>query len=107
MTAEERASAVRVKYFGNGVCDTNLGTFKKFGQELALPASTVLDCIASGAGLARSEDFDAISWTADERSDRHARAGADYMARHLLALAAMEKLAKELKETNDVESSTQ
>lgn len=110
MTAEERAAALKVKYFGNGVCDTSHGTFKKFGQELSMPAATVLDCIRAGAGVIRSEDFDAIPWTAEEKTNRHSRKGPAYFARHQSALTAMRRLEKELsevKEMTNVEPSPQ
>ena len=96
MTAEERQAALKVKYFGNGICDTSHGTFKKFGQELAMPAATVLDCVRAGAGVIPSEDFDAIPWTPEERSNKHARKGEAFMSRHWQAMARMKAFREEL-----------
>jgi hypothetical protein len=96
MTAEERQAALRVKYFGNGICDTSHGTFKKFGQELAMPAATVLDCVKAGAGVIPSADFDAIHWTVEERTNKHARKGEAFLSRHWQAMAAMKRFREEL-----------
>lgn len=99
----------KYKHFGNGACESAAGVFKKFGQELLLADPDVLDMLQSGAGILTSEDFDALEFTAAEKSNRHERKGPDYMARHAQALQKRAELISTLeariKENDHVDNS--
>lgn len=96
MTEDRR----KYKYFGSGEIETERVRFHKFGQEIALTDAEALDCVEVG-GLLLSEDFDAIGWTPMEKSNKHARSGEAFMARHKQAMAKRAELLKQLHEAKE------
>lgn len=85
------------KHFGNGVLESIHGCFKKFGQELPLDDRAALDMLLAGGAILTVDEWNAIGFTVEEKSNRHTRVGPAYMSRHGEAMRRRLALVDDLK----------
>jgi hypothetical protein len=96
LVAFYRGDLTRFKYFGNGEWLQAPYEFKKFGQVLALPNDYAIEMIKAGGAILTEEQWNAVGFTPDHKSNQRNRAGEAYMVKHRLAMEKRKDLLESL-----------
>jgi hypothetical protein len=96
LAAFYRGDLTRFKFFGNGEWLQPPYEFKKFGQVLALPTAYAIEMIKAGGAILTEEQWNAVGFTPDQKSNQRNRAGEAYMVKHRLAMEKRKELLESL-----------